>query len=876
MKKLKVHKLKLTILAVLIATLGIFTFTNTNAASSAPQSFTADSEKLLDGYIAGWNYAKLTSSLGGYVYCQDFNKQIPYGVTMTLDGEAPAGIAYILSNGFPRTSITGDDDKDYYITQAAIWWYEDLYMGGNNLSDVFKTTGSDPYNLRPHIKKLVEGAGKVTSYATPDIKIVNNDSSLNLSSDKKYYESNAISVNTLYVTGNYTVSLSNVPTGTVVVNANTNATQTSFGQKESFKIRIPVDNVDEGSLNITVKVTATGSINKAYKYKSSDPTKQSVYGSLLYPETSPVTDSTNLTLETSKVTITKIDADTNKALAGAKFVVKDSNGKKVASWTSTTSSHVIKNLPNGTYTLQETDAPEGYILNDQVVEFTISDTNRNIAIRFKNKAIERKATIIKVDADTNESLAGATFVIKDSSGKTVETFTTTTEAHVLENLANGTYTIEETKAPAGYIKLDKAYSFAISDSNNNVKLTIKNKAIEKSATIIKVDKDTGKAVAGAVLVVKDSSGKVIERFTTTEESHALKNLADGDYTVEEEKAPSGYKKTDEIFKFTISDTNNHATITIENEAIEKSATIIKVDKATGKPVAGAVLVVKDANGKVIERFTTTEESHVLKDLADGEYTVEEEKAPSGYKKTDEIFRFTISDTNNHATIKIENEAIEKTAEIIKIDSITKDPVAGAVLVVKNSEGEVVETFTTTTKSHILKDLADGTYTVEEIEAPKGYEKTDEIFEFTISDTNNKAEITIENTPIEKLVNILKVDAESGNPLSGATLVVKDSTGKVIEQFVTTTEPHTITGLADGEYTVEEIEAPEGYKKSDDIYKFTISDETPTALVIFENNEIVEVPFTGSNKSLISTLFGSILLISGVGFVYYNGKKQKVK
>ena len=786
MKKIKMHKFKLLILAVLVATLGIFTFTGANAASSAPQSFTANSEKLLDGYIADWNYAKLTSSLGGYVYCQDFNKGIPYGVTMTLDGEAPAGIAYILSNGFPRVSITGNDDMDYYITQAAVWWYEDLYMGGNNLAEPFKTTGSDPYNLRPYIIELVEGAGKVTSYATPAIKLVNNDSSLNLSSDKKYYESAAISVNTLYVTGNYTVSLSNAPSGTEVVNANTNASSSSFGQSESFKIRIPVDNVDVGSLNISVKVTATGSINKAYKYKSSNPTKQSVFGSLLYPETSTVTDTTNLTLETSKVTITKIDADTNKSLAGAKFVVKDSAGKTVASWTSTTSSHVIKNLPNGTYTLQETEAPDGYTLNDQVVEFTISDTNRNIAIRFKNKAIDKKATIIKVDADTNKALAGAEFVIKDSAGKTVETFTTTTEAHVIDNLANGTYTIKETKAPAGYVKLDKTYSFTISDTNNNIKLTIKNKAIEKSATIIKVDKDTGKAVAGAVLLVKNSSGKVVERFTTTEEAHVIKNLADG------------------------------------------------------------------------------------------KYTVEEEKAPAGYKKTDEIFTFTISDTNNSATIKIENEAIEKTAEIIKIDSITKDPVAGAVLVVKNSEGEVIETFTTTTESHIIENLTDGKYTVEEIEAPAGYEKTDEIFEFTISDTNNKAEITIENTPIEKLVNILKVDKETGNPLSGATLVVKDSTGKVIEQFVTTTEPHTITGLKDGEYTVEEVEAPEGYKKSDDIYKFTISDETPTALVIFENNEIVEVPFTGSNKSLISTIFGSMLLISGVGFVYYNGKKQKVK
>ena len=513
---LKLHKLKLMAMTILIAALGVFTFIGANAASSAPTSFTANSEKLLDGYIANWHYAKLTSSLGGYVYCTDFHKGIPYNVKMTLSGEAPAGLAYIISNGFPRVNITGNSDIDYYITQAAVWWYLDETTGSNNLPDAFKYTGSDPHNIRHYVKELVEGAKKQTSYATPAISLINNDSTLNLTSDGKYYESGTMSVKTLYTTGNYTVSLSNAPEGTVVVNTTNGATQNSFSPSESFKVRIPESSVDVGSLNITVKVTATGSINKAYMYKSNDSTKQDVMGSVLYPETSTVTDQTNLTLETSKVTITKIDDETEKPLAGATFEVKDSTGK------------------------------------------------------------------------------------------------------------------------------------------------------------------------------------------------------------------------------------------------------------------------------------------------------------------------------------------------------------------------VVEEFITTTKPHKLNDLADGTYTVEEKEAPAGYEKTDEIYKFTVNEDNRNATITIENAPIEKLVNILKVDAATGNPLSGATLVVKDSTGKVVEEFVTTEEAHTITNLTDGEYTVEEKEAPAGYNKSDEVYKFTISDETPTALVIFENNEIVEVPFTGSNKSLISTIFGSMLLISGVGFVYYNGKKQKVK
>ena len=567
MKKLKAKKFKYLIMTILVAALSILGITGINAAASAPSSFTANSEKLLTGYIDNWHYAKLTSSLGGYVYCTDFHKGIPYNVQMTLSGEAPAGLAYIISNGYPRVSITGDSDKDYYITQAAIWWYLDETTGSHNLPDAFKYTGSDPYNIRHYVSELVEAGKKQTSYATPAISLINNDSTLNLTSDGKYYESNTISAKTLYTTGNYTISLSNAPTGTVVVNASTGATQTSFAPSESFKVRIPVDSVDVGSLNITVTATATGSINKAYMYKSSDSTKQDVMGSLLYPETSTVKDQTNLTLETSKVTITKIDDKTEKPLAGATFEVKDSSGKVVATWTSTTSSHVIKNLPNGTYTLQETKAPDGYVLNDKVVEFTISDTNRNISIRFRNKEFERNATIIKIDSVTKDPVAGATLVVKDSTGKVIDEFVTTTEPHKLTGLEDGTYTVEETKAPTGYEKTAKIYEFTVDKDHRDVTVTIENKAIEKLVTVFKVDGKTGNPISGAVLIIRDSDGNIVDEFTSTEEGHTLTGLKDGKYTVEEKQAPEGYTKSDEIYTFTISDETPTALVFFENNEI---------------------------------------------------------------------------------------------------------------------------------------------------------------------------------------------------------------------------------------------------------------------------------------------------------------------
>ena len=77
-------------------------------ATSVPKSFTATSEKYLDGYIAGYHFGKKKNSAGGYVYCNNIHKGTPHGEKMTLVGQAPAGIAYILSSGYPSKSITGN------------------------------------------------------------------------------------------------------------------------------------------------------------------------------------------------------------------------------------------------------------------------------------------------------------------------------------------------------------------------------------------------------------------------------------------------------------------------------------------------------------------------------------------------------------------------------------------------------------------------------------------------------------------------------------------------------------------------------------------------------------------------------------------------
>lgn len=533
-------------------------------ATSVPQSFTATSEKYLSGYIAGYHFGKKKNSAGGYVYCNDIHKGTPHGEKMTLIGEAPAGIAYILSNGYPNKSITGNSDYDYYITQAAVWWYLDDTTGSNNLSKSFKTTGRDPHGLRKYVTALVTAAKKVKSYSTASLTVNNASSAMTLSSDKNYYVSNSIGVTTKSVSGQYSVSLSGAPSGTRIVNASTLSDASSFATNEKFKVMVPVSSAQNLKTTITVNVKATGNVNKAYEYKSSDSSVQNVYGNALYPTTSNLSAKTTLNLATSKVSITKIDSKTKQGLAGAKFVLYDNSGKQITTWTSTTGAHIIQNLPNGTYKLKETKAPAGYKISKELTTFTISDTNRNITVKVEN-TLYSKVSIIKIDSKTKVALAGAEFVLYDNSGKKITSWTSTGKAHVIKNLPNGTYTLKETKAPVGYKISKESTTFTISDTNRDVTVKVENTALTKLVNIVKIDKSTGQPLAGAHLIVKNEKGETIADFVSTEEPYVIKDLADGKYSVYEVEAPNGYKKSEATYYFTISDGNTVASVTVENE-----------------------------------------------------------------------------------------------------------------------------------------------------------------------------------------------------------------------------------------------------------------------------------------------------------------------
>lgn len=455
---------------VLIAVITLFTTINTNAVAESIQLGEVTS---LPGYVAGTKFGLKTQTNGKVVYCLNINKATAKNIQANLVGELDAGIAYIIANGYPYKSYTGEKLKDYYITQSAVWWYLDNTTGSYNLSQKFKTTGSDEYNLRPIIKNLVSKAetAKKNGYAKPTIVLNATSSTLTLKG--QYYESSELSLSKYSNISTYKVSLKNAPAKAQIVDLAGNP-KTEFAPQEQFKIRIPQDALTATSLEITVTASADGKIYKAYKYQPTNSAMQPITPSVLDEETVKVSSSVKLTVESSKVRIVKIDSTTNNAVAGATLVLKDSLGNVKATWESTTNYHVIRNLPNGTYTITETKAPLGYILDTTPIKFTISSSNNNIDIKVKNTPRKSVVNVIKIDASTSKPLPGAVLSLKDASGNEIQRFTTTTEPQVFTDLPNGTYIISEISAPTGYVLSKEIKMFKITDDALSHQITFEN------------------------------------------------------------------------------------------------------------------------------------------------------------------------------------------------------------------------------------------------------------------------------------------------------------------------------------------------------------------------------------------------------------------
>ena len=459
----------------------------TNVMADAPKTFKTKDPVELTDYIVGAprvHYKALES--GVLVYCQ--NEPLVYqgGYTMKVNSQVDDGFIYILEN----KPNTGDEYKDYYAMQIAIWWYEDILNNNNvNISYDVKVNILQKVNTDKLVRiiyNLVMGAKNYTQNKEFSVEIDNNNTKFNI--DGKYYVSEDITVK--FVGDSADIIVKDAPVGVQIINKNVK------DNTVTFNVKVPVSSLEKGkTTSFKVIAQSNGVIKKVYNYFFNNEFQKVIYGEVFKENKKVEVEKTlSITVEPEKeyeVNISKTDITGGVEIAGATLNVKGDNNTDIT-WVSTTESHKITLKP-GVYTLTETIAPKGYILSKESIEFKL-DENGSLYEKNSNGEYEKvtkinminevrpSINISKLNSKTNEYVSGATLNIMNIKGESVATFVTTNESYYV-SLEEGEYVLNETVAPSGFILNKNGIYFKV-DADGNLFIKNANGEYEKANGII--------------------------------------------------------------------------------------------------------------------------------------------------------------------------------------------------------------------------------------------------------------------------------------------------------------------------------------------------------------------------------------------------------
>lgn len=789
---------------------------------------------------------------GKFAYCITYAKKTPStGIKYTkADIVDDAGKHYILKQAYKNVR----NNNDFFVYQTALWIYmsdKGIMNKSYSVSKFRNKVYSSNSATAKKIRTLVANAKKAPkpNFSGPSIKLSPDKSEMSKSGSN--YVSKKIKVTSSEK--KFKVSLVGAPKGS-----------TYKVSGKYIYVYVPDSKIKPGKTTLKVKVSNSREIIKSQNYNPSNSRYQKM--AVTYKIVKNAEDTAKLIINKKvsvNVPVNKTDFNTKSSLKGAVIEAKNSSGKVIDRWTSNGSTHVIKNLNPGTYTVGEVSAPNGYNLNKNKITFVI-DNDGNIKVSGQKVSSititnVKSPKVVKIDADTKTAVKGAVLKITDSNNKEVDRWTTDGSEHTVKSLAQGTYTLSEVSAPDGYILSKETIKFTVDASGNTkntsgtnvTKLELKN--TKNSVKISKQDITTNKELPGATLQVKDKNNKVIDTWVSTNESHIIKYIEAGTYTLTETVAPNGYILSKETIKFTVdkdgkltdkSGKSIDKVIMYNKPNEEKNIKISKKDITTNKELPGAKLKLANEKGVVIDEWTSTTGEHIIKNIEAGNYILSEVSAPNGYVLNTDSIKFTVDKTgkitdSNGNTLKevvMFNKPIPKTnVTISKQDITTSKELPGATLQVKDNTGKIIDTWVSTNEAHVIKDLPEGTYTLTETIAPDGYVLSKETITFKIDSKGtllNKDDKAIDKvvmynekkpTPEQKKYPIVKIDAKTNENLAGASLEIKDKDGKVVDSWVTDKNAHYVE-LVEGSYTLSETKAPNGYILSNETIKFTVSSD----------------------------------------------------
>lgn len=439
--------------------------------------------------------------------------------------------------------------------------------------------------------------------------------------------------------------------------------------------------------------------------------------------------------------------------------------------------------------------------------------------------------IKKADETTGEALKGAEFTVYKMQGGQWVTYTKAEwkdeyKAYLALNLhaedsEGGKFKVVETKNPTGYTGTWEHEFTAEKEGVVTLTLDATNARKTGQITITKTG-ENNKKLSGAVFEIKAAkdiktaggttlvaANTVVDTVTTDGNgSAASKQLELGQYIVKEKTAPDGYVLDTTEHAVTLDDSHTSVNVAIQNQ---KNAIVLqKVSKNDGTVMEGVTFHIWNDDKSYDKTQKTDSNGRITIDgVKDGTWHYQETATKDGYVLDNAVKDFTVSDGKvngqSNLTITVENDYTK--LDLAKVDSGTGENISGAKLSLLDSNGRLVESWTSGSTPHRIEKLKPGQYTLREDQAPDYYKLADPIT-FTLESKADTQTITMKDMRYADLTIVKKIKASDitwahGNPTFIFTVKGKDINGKdrTFQNYVEFTENY-VNSHTDGQGYVE--------------------------------------------------------------------------